>query len=510
MSNKKASETGPFSTVELLTPAEMAEADRRAVAAGTPGIALMERAGRAVADALAARHPLGTRVFVACGPGNNGGDGFIAARILSERGYPVRLALLGAREALTGDAAKAAQLYRGEVEPMKADAVRDAGVIVDALFGAGLSRPLTGRALEAVEAIARAAEAGVPVIAVDLPSGIDGASGEVRGAAVKADETVTFCRRKPGHLLMPGRMHAGQVRIADIGISDATVAAVGTKTFANEPPLWRPHFPLPKVDGHKYDRGHAVVASGPMHATGAARLAARAALRAGAGLVTVAAGKAAIPALAASLTAVMVWEANGAAGLAKLLADQRLNAVLLGPGQGVGAATKEMVLAAAKAKRKLVLDADALTSFAGKTGELAKALRSAPMAVVTPHEGEYKRLFSNAPQLLDNKSKIGRARFAANILGAVVLLKGPDTVVADPDGRAAIAHNAPAWLATAGAGDVLAGFVLGLLAQGMPAFEAAAAAVWIHGECARKFGPGLIAEDLPEALPRVLSDFFEL
>lgn len=503
MSTKKASEAEPPVALELLTPPEMAEADRRTIAGGTPGIALMERAGRAVADRVVARHPPGTRIFIACGPGNNGGDGFIAARILSERGYSVRLALLGSREVLEGDAAEAARLFHGEVEPMNAEALRGAGVIVDALFGAGLSRPLSGLARQAVEALARAADVGVPVIAVDLPSGIDGWTGKVMGAAVTASETVTFCRRKIGHLLMPGCLHTGKLWVADIGISDATIAAIAPKTFADEPALWRADFPIPQPGGNKYGRGHALIASGPMHATGAARLAARAALRAGAGLVTVVAGKAAIPVLAASLAAVMVREVKGAAGLTKLLADKRLNALLLGPGQGVGAATKAMVLAAAKAKRSLVLDADALTSFEGKATELAKVLAAVPAAIVTPHEGEFGRLFSREPQVLGIESKVEKVRLSAKRLGAVVVLKGPDTVIASPDGRAAIAHNAPAWLATAGSGDVLAGFVLGLLAQGMPAFEAASAAVWLHGECAREFGPGLIAEDLAETLPRI-------
>jgi hydroxyethylthiazole kinase-like uncharacterized protein yjeF len=509
LSNKKASETDPSAKPELLTPAEMAEADRRTIAGGTPAIVLMERAGRAVADRVAARLPLGTPVFVACGPGNNGGDGFVAARILSERGFPVRLALLGSRQALGGVAAEAARLFHGEVEPMNADAVRGAGAIVDALFGAGLSRPLTGLARQAVEAVARAADDGVPVIAVDLPSGIDGASGKVWGAAVAASETVTFCRRKPGHLLMPGRLHTGKLRIADIGISDATVASITPKTFADELPLWRAQFPIPKPEGHKYNRGHALVGSGPAHATGAARLAARAALRAGAGLVTVFADKTAIPILAANLTAVMVRETKGAAGLAKLLSDQRFNAILLGPGQGVGAATRALVLAAAKAKRSLVLDADALTSFEGRVAQLAKTLAVVPAAIATPHEGEFKRLFNLEWQVTETESKIEKARLSAKRLGAVMVLKGPDTVIASPDGRAAIAHNAPAWLATAGAGDVLAGFILGLLAQGMPAFEAAAAAVWLHGECAREFGPGLIAEDLAETLPRIYRRLFE-
>ena len=345
---------------ELLTPAEMAEADRRTIAAGTTGEKLMDRAGRAVADLVANRYPLGTRIVVACGPGNNGGDGFVAARILRERGYPVRISLLGSREALAGDAAKAAGKWGADVSAMSASSLDEADVIVDALFGAGLTRDLGGKAKVAVEQIAASA---LPVVAVDLPSGIDGGSGQVRGAAVRAIETVTFCRRKPGHLLFPGRAHCGRTHVADIGISTSTVAAVNSRTFANEPALWLQALPVPSAGGHKYDRGHVVVVSGPMHATGAARLAARAALRAGAGLVTIAAPKSAVPILASALTAVMVREANGAKGLAALLADKRLNVVLLGPGQGVGKGTREAVAAAAKAGRALVLDADALSSF---------------------------------------------------------------------------------------------------------------------------------------------------
>jgi hydroxyethylthiazole kinase-like uncharacterized protein yjeF len=488
--------------LELLTPAEMADADRRTIAAGVPGKTLMERAGRAVADVVAARHTLGTRVVVACGPGNNGGDGFVIARILRERGYPVRVLLLGSRVALTGDAAEAAKGWREQIEPVTAQAMGGAGVIVDALFGAGLSRDLENKAKTAVETVAAAK---APIFAVDLPSGIDGATGAIRGAAVRADETVTFCRRKPGHLLLPGRLHCGRVTVADIGISDATVAAVKPATFANEAALWSSSFPLPRIDGHKYHRGHAVVASGPMHATGAARLAARAALRAGAGLVTVAAPKAALSVLAASLTAVMVRQSDGAGGLARLLADKRLNAVLLGPGQGVGKVTRDALATAAKARRALVLDADALTSFAAAAESLARILSSAPAAILTPHEGEFARLFAKEPKIAQAGSKLARARAAARRLKAIVVLKGPDTVAAAPDGRAAIAANAPPWLATAGTGDVLAGIAAGLLAQGMPAFEAASAAVWLHGEAAQEAGPGMISEDLEPALRHVLA-----
>jgi hydroxyethylthiazole kinase-like uncharacterized protein yjeF len=487
--------------LELLTPAQMAEADRRTIAGGTAGRVLMERAGRAVADAVAARHPLGTRVVVACGPGNNGGDGFVAARILKERGYPVRLLLLGSREAVSGDASVAAKLWSDPVEAISPSALSGAGVIVDALFGAGLARDLEGRAKAAVEAVA-AAEA--PIVAVDLPSGIDGATGAVRGAAVRATQTVTFGRRKPGHLLVPGRFHCGHVTVADIGIGDATVASVGANTFVNEPALWRHALPIPRADGHKYHRGHALVMSGPMHATGAARLAAQAALRAGAGLVTVAAPRAAIPILASALTAVMVRPADGARGLKALLADDRLNVVLLGPGQGVGKATRDAVQTAAKARRALVLDADALSSFSESAESLARILSLASSAILTPHEGEFARLFGKDPNVRQAPSKIERARAAARSMNAVMLLKGPDTVIAAPDGRAAIADNGPPWLATAGTGDVLAGIAAGLLAQGMPAFEAGCAAVWLHGEAGRVAGPAMISEDLDAALRIVL------
>ena len=489
---------------EILTPGEMAQADRRTIEDGTPGIVLMEKAGRAVADTILARHPAGTPVAVVCGPGNNGGDGFVCARLLSERGCNVHVMLLGERDAIKGDAALALQRWTGEVTRVDKEALMKTGAIVDALFGAGLSRPLTGDAAEAVAAINAARSAGARVLAVDLPSGVDGTTGAVQGVAVQADETVTFCRKKPGHLLLPGRAFTGEVQIADIGIADATVTACGSQMFENVPELWHGSFPQPKLDGHKYSRGHAIVVSGPMFMTGAARLAARAALRVGAGLVTVAAAKDAIPVLAASLTAVMVRQAAGAKGLTLLLKDKRMNAVLLGPGQGVGTATKNMVVAAAKARRSLVLDADAITSFARQAPALAKVLKPAHEAVLTPHEGEFAKLFSGQKEIVEIPSKIERTRAAAKAMGQVVLLKGADTVVAAPDGRAAVAANAPADLATAGAGDVLAGFVTGLLAQGMPAFEAACAAVWLHGECGQLVGRGLISEDLPEALPHVL------
>jgi hydroxyethylthiazole kinase-like uncharacterized protein yjeF len=488
--------------IELLTPAEMAEADRLTIAGGTPGMALMEKAGRAVADAVSDRHPPGTTVVVVAGPGNNGGDGYVAGRVLAGRGFSVEILLLGERGRLKGDAALAATRWAGPTVPAEPDGLRGAGVVIDALFGAGLDRPVAGPARSIIEAMN---DGGVPIVAVDLPSGINGATGQVMGAAVTAAETVTFFRRKPGHLLLPGRLHCGRVRVADIGIPDDVLDRLRPQTWANEPGLWSSAFPVPRLDGHKYSRGHTVVVSGDASHTGAARLAARAALRVGAGLVTIASPRDALAVNAAANLAVMVRPVDGAAELGGFLADPRLNALVLGPGGGVGEAMRAQVTAALAGDRAVVLDADALTSFADDPATLTNALKQRGRAtVLTPHQGEFERLFKKAPEVLGIGSKIEKARAAAQHLDAVVLLKGADTVVAEPGGRVAVADNGAPWLATAGSGDVLAGFVAGLLAQGMPGFEAAAAAVWLHGEAARAFGPGLISEDLSEALPQVL------
>jgi NAD(P)H-hydrate epimerase len=485
--------------LELLTVDEMRRADQAAMAAGISGLTLMENAGRAVADAARGMVPPGARILVMCGPGNNGGDGFVAARLLAERGFPVRLGLAGDRTRLTGDAAAVARRWTSPVERLDSALIEGSQLIVDAIFGAGLSRPIEGGIARMIEA---ANASGKPMLAVDVPSGLHGDTGEVRGMAVRATRTMTFFRRKPGHLLLPGRLLCGTTTVADIGIPADALTDIEPSAFANQPELWLGAFPWPRIDAHKYARGHAVVVSGPPDSTGAARLGARGALRIGAGLVTVASPREALAVNAAHLTAIMVRGFDGSGGLAGLLADKRLNAVLIGPGAGIGEATAEMVRMALASGAAVVLDADALTSFAGKPAPLFEAIRAAPdrPVVLTPHEGEFKRIFAGI-----DGSKFERARAAARESGAVVLLKGPDTVIAAPGGRAAINENAPPWLATAGSGDVLAGFITGLLAQRMPAFEAASAAAWVHGECASLFGPGLIAEDLPDTAPRVLA-----
>lgn len=484
-----------MSALELLTPEEMARADALAVSAGTPSYALMQRAGAAVAEAAQDMAPTG-EILVVAGPGNNGGDGFVAAALLNAAGRRVRVALLGDRSALKGDAARAAADYPGPFETIGPETRFSAELVVDALLGAGLVRPLAGEAARAVEAMNAGS---APILAVDLPSGIDGRTGEDRGVAIRAERTVTFFRLKPGHLLMPGRVHCGRTDLAPIGIPDSAIATIGPRTFHNLPGLWHGELRPPRPEDHKYVRGHTFVVSGPAAATGAARLAAAAAIRVGSGAVTVASPPAAVMVNAAHLTAIMVKSFDGAPELKALLADFRPKAVVVGPGNGVGRGTRENAQAALASAACVVLDADALTSFADHPEALFTAIaRRTEPVVLTPHEGEFARLFEDAGSRLD------RARSAAAQSGAIVVLKGFDTIVAAPDGRAAINSNAPADLATAGSGDVLAGLIAGLLAQGMPGFEAAAAAVWMHGAAGAICGRGLIAEDLPGAIPAVL------
>lgn len=491
--------------MEILTTSEMQHADRLASHHGGPSsFDLMLHAGRAVADAAMALTEEG-EILVIAGRGNNGGDGFIAAAELATRGRDVSVVLLCDRATLTGDAAKAAQCWKGEVLPCRPESVGKPALIIDALFGAGLARPVKGAPRAMIEAINAS---GAAVLSVDLPSGLGGDTGAVMGAAVRATRTVTFFRPKPGHLLLPGRVHCGRLDVVDIGIPADVLDAIKPRTFENVPDVWASSFPVPQIDSHKYSRGHAVVVSGGIASTGAARLAARAALRAGAGLVTLASPTDALAVNAAALTAVMVRAVDGVGAFGELIGDARIKACVIGPGAGIGAGTRDHVLALLSAGRNAVLDADALTSFADAPSLLFGAIAAAGVEVVlTPHEGEFSRLLNEIKS--DAHSKLERVKAAAVRAGAVVLLKGPDTVVAAPDGRAAIAANAPPWLATAGSGDVLAGIIGGLLAQGVAAFDAACIGVWMHGEAGSEAGPGLIAEDLPEVLPAVFRRLYD-
>ncbi|MEM7224012.1 MAG: NAD(P)H-hydrate dehydratase [Pseudomonadota bacterium] len=478
----------------LLSVEESYRCDKAAEAAGVAGITLMEAAGASIAESIRARwQPCET--LIACGPGNNGGDGFVVARHLAEAGWPVRLGLLGARERLKGDAAHHAGRWNGPVHPLSVDLLDDCALFVDSLFGAGLSRPLEGVAREVIEA---ARERDLPSVAVDVPSGIGGDSGQTLGAAVlPAALTVTFFRKKTGQLLLPGRQLCGEVVATDIGIPESVLADIAPRCWENEPRLWRGLLPRRGPGDHKYRFGHLLVAGG-MPMTGAGRLASRAALRVGAGLVTVACPREAFTVYALSAASVIVEPLAAPEDYDRLLEDSRKNALLLGPGNGVQPETKRRVLAALGTGRAMLLDADALTVFQDRPGALFDAI--AGPTVLTPHDGEFARLF---PDLTEG-DKLSRTRAAAARAGAVVLLKGADTVIAAPDGRAVINANAPPALATAGAGDVLAGLIAGLLAQRMDPFSASAVGAWLHGAAASAHGPGLIAEDLPDRLPAVL------
>jgi hydroxyethylthiazole kinase-like uncharacterized protein yjeF len=472
---------------EILTIAEMTAADRAAIAGGTPGQVLMERAGTAVADAVAQRFTPG-RTLVLAGPGNNGGDAYVAARVLKAKGWDVRVEALAAPR--TDDAIAAAAQWDGPTAPLAGD-FGDAELVIVGLFGAGLDRPLTGEALRLGRASERIKGR---MVAIDLPSGLSGDTARPVGdAAFHAALTVTFHRRKLGHVLQPGRDFCGEVVVADIGLG-ATVVSL----FENTPELWLAKFPWPATTAYKHSRGRLIVVSGEAWRTGAARLAARGALRIGAGLVTVLSPPDALEINAAHLEAVMLapfeteQELEEAAGAAE--------AAVIGPAAGINDSTLANVLALARTGAALIIDADALTVFRDDPEELFTALDRDD--VLTPHPGEFERVF---PRLLKSApNKVEAAREAARRAGAVVLVKGADTVIAAPDGRAAVSLNGSPWLATAGSGDVLAGFIGGLVAQGMDSFEAACAGVWIHAECGAAFGPGLISEDLPDLTPAVL------
>lgn len=478
----------PDGTEQLLTCAEMGRVDRFAIDGGVPGTTLMANAGAAVATAIRRRYRP-RPVVVLAGPGNNGGDGWVVARDLADHGWEVRVAALGDPARLNGDAAWARTLWAGPVEAAAPAALDGAVLVVDALFGAGLTRDLDGQAADIVSALAARVAAGTTVsVAVDVPSGVDGDTGLVRGVAAPADLTVTFFRRKPGHLLMPGRVLCGSVRVADIGIPDAALDAIDPCAAVDTPAAWHSALTARSATDHKYRRGHVAVVGGAM--SGAARLALAAARRSGVGLATAAVPPGAAVLFAADAPGAIVRAVDGPEGLAALLADVRFTAVVVGPGLGDG--TRTLVEAVLTAGRPVLLDADGLNAFAGDLAGLAARI-TAP-AVLTPHDGEFRRLFPDID--VAATGRLAAARSAAAAGGTVVLLKGPDTVIAAPDGRAAITENAPTTLATAGSGDVLAGLIGGLLARGMPAFEAAAAGAWIHGEAGRAAGASVLAEDI--------------
>nr|CAD6415151.1 bifunctional ADP-dependent NAD(P)H-hydrate dehydratase/NAD(P)H-hydrate epimerase [Rhizobium sp. Q54] len=481
----------PRTRTLLLTPQEMAAADAAAAHSGIDSYGLMERAGQAVAAAALRLYPQTLRFVVLCGLGNNGGDGYVAARALASAGAVVELFALGDPDELKGDARAAFDACPIPSRPISQLTPKPGDAVIDAVFGAGLARTVPE---ELRQVMASVETAGVPVLAVDLPSGLCGRRGVPLGAAFRASHTVTFMARKPGHLLMPGRSLCGDIEVVDIGIPWRIVEGCAGSVAANDPVLWRESLPSPDSASHKYRRGHLAVFSGGASHTGAARLSAAAGLAAGAGLVTVASPADAMPVNSGHLTAVMLREVEDLASMRAWLANAKLSAFVLGPGFGVGEKARDFVLG--MEGRPLVLDADGITSFRDHRDRLFQAYAAdEARLVLTPHDGEFGRLF---PELAETgeMSKVEKAVAAARLAHAVVVYKGADTVIAAPDGRALINENAPPWLATAGSGDVLAGMIGALLANGLPAFEAAAAAVHLHGEAAARAGEGLTAETL--------------
>jgi NAD(P)H-hydrate epimerase len=461
------------------------------MSSGIPGYALMTSAGHAVCASALRRYPDALRFVVLAGPGNNGGDGYVVARLLVEGGADVALFALSPGAPTSADSKRA----RAEcpVSPAAIETFRPqpGDVVIDALFGAGLSRDL-GAALGAL--IAEIEALSLPVLSIDIPSGIDGRTGQVRGFAFRADLTVTFMALKPGQILVPGRDYCGEIEIATIGIPERMVAAHASPTMINGPEIWQRYTRPKSSSSHKYTHGAFGVFSGGATHTGAARLTAEAGLRSGAGLVTIASPTDALVVNATHLTAVMLRPVDDLSALEEWLSDSRISAFVLGPAFGIGDKARGFVLALRN--RNLMLDADGISSFRDDPQALFDAFaQGEPHLVLTPHDGEFARLFPDiaADHAL---SKVEKAMSAAARAHAAVILKGADTVIASPDGRAAINVNAPPWLATAGSGDVLAGICGGLMAQGYPPFEAACAAVWHHGEAGNRAGKGLTAETL--------------
>jgi hydroxyethylthiazole kinase-like uncharacterized protein yjeF len=504
---------------EILGVREHALLDELAGLSGISIEVLMENAGRQVANEIAKRWPA-QETFVVCGPGNNGGDGYVAARHLRARGYRVTVMTVGDHTKMDGAAKAMRDAWDGPVEEW---AIDDDGVhpglYVDAVYGAGLNRAVPKAFAEFWRSV-HAYDG--PIVAIDVPSGVHGDKAAFLGDDDwYADLTVTFFRKKPAHVLMPGAKYCGETVVVDIGIPAGLLQSLleaekeGALSGAmvaveNDAPEFPPRI---QDDTHKYKRGHCLVVSGPALATGAARLAARAALRTGAGLVTLAASPDAAQVCAHHVTAEMVKAFDGKAGLRAILADRRINAIVIGPGLGRGDAERALVVAALESEASVVLDADALSAFEGRANELWDLIRAKMTkaklgrgVVLTPHEGEFERLFPGLRKRAVNK--IEAARMATGQCGAVLVLKGADTVIADPDGKAWVNGNAPPWLATAGSGDVLAGIIAGLMAQGYYPLTAALDGVWFHGEAGVVAGKGLIASDLPEVLPKVLKNIW--
>ncbi len=486
--------------VLLLTAEETRRAEAAAFSAGMSSFSAMRRAGNSVAEAVLARWPRRRvdQVLVLCGPGNNGGDGFVAAARLREAGWPVTTACLTGVERLTGDAAQAAREWGATPIPATPRLIADLtrrSLVIDALFGIGLTRALRDQTADIVAAVNRSP---ARVVAADIPSGIDADSGQTLGAAIVADLTVTFGWPKRGHLLLPGRDHTGELLIASIGMGASCLEAIHPSCSVNSPEIWIGRYPSPATTDHKYSRGHLVIAGGRM--AGAARLAAAGARQIGTGLVTIWAAPARVEAYAGIEPGVILRSDAGIENWRELVGNRNVDAVVTGCGHEPDEETRNIVAAALASKKPVVVDGGGLSAFAGDPARLIDAIDG--ITVLTPHGGEFDRLFPD----LGAGSKIDKAVAAAKRCRAIVVLKGSDTVIAEPGGEALVAEGSPSTLASAGSGDVLAGMVGGLLALGIPAWQASGIAVWLHGAAARRLGCVLTAEALTGELPPALAE----
>jgi ADP-dependent NAD(P)H-hydrate dehydratase / NAD(P)H-hydrate epimerase len=486
---------------EILNNQQMAEADSLVIESGVSGFDLMKRAGEGVADFIHIYYP-GRNVLVLCGSGNNGGDGFIAAKKLQNGGHNVRLACLAPKDKLKNDALRAAQQWDGEIFPFENLTIDSGELIVDAVFGTGLVRDFIPPVKEIFEQIKNLNS---DVVAVDIPSGVNGSTGESLSLTPHARHTITFCRRKIGHVLLPGREFSGTVHVVDIGIPDEVVEQVGSTATENRPHLWRSSLRRKTASCHKYDYGHAILYGGP-RMTGAACMSAYAALRTGAGVCTIVANPDTADIYRHYMPNIMYEPIEALKDFDTHLADGRRNAVLMGPGAGQEnrADLKRLIESVCKRRdRKIVLDADALTVFADNPEVLYRMLRNRENVVLTPHEGEFAKIFPGI-----QGTKIERAEQASVLTNATIVLKGFESVIAAPGRKSVVNTYSSPYLATAGSGDVLAGIIVGFIAQNVPVFESSCAAVWLHSEAARAFGPGLVATDIIELIPAIIGKLF--
>ena len=475
---------------QIVTTQQMIESEACAIISGISELTLMENAGKAVAQYVEEHYNNNHTILILCGPGNNGGDGFVIARLLHNIGYKISIAHYKTDKISPNMKHMMDKAKNIEILDLLNDQINfDTDIIIDALFGTGISR-----AFSLTKIVHYIANSPAKIIAVDIASGINSDTGEIMQNAIKADITITFAAKKLGHLLNPGKLYSGLVIAKDIGVDISTKYTA----YENSPTLWNiPHI---EYESHKYSRGFAIINGGDIQCTGAARLAAKAAQRSGAGVVTLASPLNAAHIYHSSLMSVMVKQYDSEQSFTQILSDKRISSILLGPGNGVNSETKQKILTALKHITRCILDADALTVFQDDHELLFENIKDSQV-VMTPHEGEFHKLFPTC-----TGDKVIRAFDAAKLSNSIIVLKGNDTIIASPSGHVAVNSNAPSTLATAGSGDVLAGIITGLSSTGLDLFDCACAATWIHAECANYFGIGLIAEDIIDMIPKVLQN----